>query len=152
MWVVLLLAAPWLPGWAGAALYGIGSFICHQIPERSFSVAGAQLPVCARCLGLYAGSALGAAVLVSRWRLPRGALTTTRRLRRVGVVVAAPTVATVLLEAAGVWSPSNVTRALAGLPLGALVGLVVGNALATLHYDGCAPPRPNGPTPPRPSI
>jgi uncharacterized membrane protein len=29
--------------------------VCHQIPERSFFIAGHKFAVCARCTGLYAG-------------------------------------------------------------------------------------------------
>ena len=45
---------------AAAAVYAAGSLVCHQRPERSFHLAGAQLPVCARCLGLYVGGFVGA--------------------------------------------------------------------------------------------
>ena len=57
--MVLIIAAPflWIP--AAAVMYAAGSFICHQIPERSFHLDGIQLPVCARCFGLYGGGALG---------------------------------------------------------------------------------------------
>ena len=47
------------PGPAAAVAYLLGSQICHQIAERSFHLAGAQLPVCARCTGIYAGFAAG---------------------------------------------------------------------------------------------
>ena len=33
----------------------IGSVVCHQMAERSFILGGKQLPVCARCTGIYAG-------------------------------------------------------------------------------------------------
>lgn len=33
----------------------IGSAVCHQMAERSFILQGQQLPVCARCTGIYAG-------------------------------------------------------------------------------------------------
>ena len=56
-WVALLVAAPLLPAAPAALIYVLGSRICHQISERSFHVDGAQLPVCARCLGIYAGFA-----------------------------------------------------------------------------------------------
>ncbi len=46
--------------------YAIGSLICHQRPERSFHLAGVQLPVCARCLGVYAGVALTSLIAVIR--------------------------------------------------------------------------------------
>ena len=30
-------------------------FRCHQMPERSFFIRGYQLPLCARCTGIYLG-------------------------------------------------------------------------------------------------
>lgn len=33
----------------------IGSAVCHQMAERSFILDGKQLPVCARCTGIYSG-------------------------------------------------------------------------------------------------
>lgn len=33
----------------------IGSAVCHQMAERSFILGGKQLPVCARCTGIYSG-------------------------------------------------------------------------------------------------
>jgi hypothetical protein len=43
--------------------YLVGSLLCHQRPERSFFLWGSQMPVCARCLGIYAGAALAAILL-----------------------------------------------------------------------------------------
>lgn len=152
-WIVCLVAAPVLPGWAGALAYGVGSFICHQIPERSFHLAGFQLPVCARCLGIYVGAAVGAAFVLTRWRSgedPSGSSSAARR--RLAMVAAIPTLVTVVLEMAGLWNPSNLTRAVAGVPLGGIVAFVVVSALATLHYGECAPPRPTVPKPPQRSI
>ena len=44
-------------------IWRIGGYLCHQMPERSFFIRGVQLPVCARCTGVYffffAGLALG---------------------------------------------------------------------------------------------
>ncbi len=66
VWAVLVVAAPWLatvPAVGGdylsASAYAFGALVCHQRPERSFHLAGAQLPVCARCTGLYLSAALG---------------------------------------------------------------------------------------------
>ncbi|MEP6742332.1 MAG: DUF2085 domain-containing protein [bacterium] len=39
-------------------IYRAFSFVCHQIPERSFFIAGHPFAVCARCFGLYAGFTL----------------------------------------------------------------------------------------------
>jgi uncharacterized membrane protein len=37
----------------------VGYAICHQIPERSFHIHGEQLPLCARCTGIYMGAMTG---------------------------------------------------------------------------------------------
>src|SRR5688500_7927608 len=118
--------------------YALGSLVCHQRPERSFHLGVYQLPVCARCLGIYAGAAVGA-LTVSLWR--------GRTRWGLALLAALPTAITVSLEWVGVWFPSNLTRAIAGAPL----GLVVMGALATLHYGECVPPRPTAPSPPPPS-
>ena len=148
-WVALLIAAPVLPGWAGAVVYGVGSLVCHQIPERSFHFAGFQLPVCARCLGIYLGAFAGAGVVWMRAKSaqPRLAIAPAAA-RRLALVTSIPTLLTLVLEIAGIWYPSNITRAVAGFPLGVMVSLVVVSALATLHYDECVPPRPSVPKPP----
>src|SRR5262245_11882327 len=73
-WAAALPAAAWtaaLPQPSTAAylfsllVYGIGSGICHQLPERSFYLWGRQLPVCARCAGIYAGAALTVIVMAA---------------------------------------------------------------------------------------
>jgi len=50
--VVGLFLFPWLAH-EGPAVWGAG--ICHRMVERSFVIAGRQLPLCARCTGLYLG-------------------------------------------------------------------------------------------------
>src|SRR6476646_4561444 len=40
------------------AIYHSFKMLCHQLPERSFFIAGHQFAVCARCTGLYGGFAL----------------------------------------------------------------------------------------------
>src|SRR5215213_1015014 len=46
---------------ASATIYTVGSLVCHQQAVRSFHLWGAQVPVCARCAGLYAGAAIATA-------------------------------------------------------------------------------------------
>lgn len=37
---------------------------CHQMPERSFFVRGYQLPVCARCTGVFLGKFIADIMLI----------------------------------------------------------------------------------------
>jgi len=71
VWLAATIAAPLLatshPTVAGV-LYAIYDRVCHQIPERSFHLAGHPLAVCHRCSGLYLGGLLG---LLAMPRLPR---------------------------------------------------------------------------------
>jgi uncharacterized membrane protein len=48
----------------------VGAAICHRITSRSFVINGRQLPLCARCTGMYLGVALafGTLLLAGRWR------------------------------------------------------------------------------------
>jgi uncharacterized membrane protein len=54
--VTFLLSPPWTV--LGKTRL-VGYAICHQIPERSFHMHGEQLPLCARCTGIYMGALAG---------------------------------------------------------------------------------------------
>jgi uncharacterized membrane protein len=144
-WLALLVITPLAPSSLATLIYAVGSVICHQLPERSFHLAGFQLPVCARCLGIYAGAAAAASIHVlgatiadtARWRLLSPAAA-----RRVFLGSALPTIVTVALEWSGVWFPTNVVRAMAGVVVGAGGALVVMGAVATLNYNECLRRRP----------
>ena len=133
-WAVALATGPLLAESAvglGGLIYAAGSLICHQRPERSFHLGAAQLPVCARCLGLYAGGAMGLLTwtLVSRarrFRWPR------RSAARVLLVSGVPTAVTVASAWLGLGDPANAWRAALAVPLGIAGGLLVG-AVTTDH-------------------
>jgi len=59
----LALAPAWLrahgDGLAALAIFAFFSKLCHQQPDRSFVLFGAPTAVCVRCLGIYAGAAIG---------------------------------------------------------------------------------------------
>jgi uncharacterized membrane protein len=106
-----------------AAIYEVGSLVCHQRPERSFQMWGAQLPVCARCTGLYVGAAVLAVVLGPGGRpFLRDALRHARPLLFLGAV---PTAMTLLYEWTTGDMPSHWIRAAAGFPLGGVVMMVL---------------------------
>jgi len=124
VWLLLIFTAPLtlLHGRAtvvGVIAYQIGALVCHQRPERSFHLVGVQLPVCARCLGLYVS---GAAGLLAAWIWKSRV---TRHARLIFVVAALPIALTVALEWIGAIATTNVQRFLTGLPLGLVAGLVL---------------------------
>jgi hypothetical protein len=111
--------------------YFIGAIVCHQLPERSFHLWSVQLPVCARCTGIYVGAAISALVLTlrgsradadrrvkARGALARGGTAGTAR-RLVLPASALPTLATLVFEWTSGTMPPNWVRALTGLALGA---------------------------------
>ncbi len=113
LWVVAVVFAP-------AVVFPIGHFICHQRPERSFFFHGHQLAVCARCTGLYLGAALAAPLAISLAVPLTGA-----RARGILALAAIPTALTWVLEFAGLVPFSNLSRFLAGLPLGCVAAWLV---------------------------
>jgi uncharacterized membrane protein len=98
------------------AIYGGFSHLCHQIPERSFFIAGHQFAVCARCTGLYAGftaATLCYPLIHSLRRTntpPRGWL----------FLAAVPLAIDFLLGFFGIWENTHLTRLLTGALLGSV--------------------------------
>jgi len=59
LWVFLMILAPLAKANGFTAisspLYHFFSYICHQVPARSFHIEGEQFGVCSRCFGVYFG-------------------------------------------------------------------------------------------------
>jgi uncharacterized membrane protein len=51
----------------------VGYAVCHRLDERSFHMDDRQLPLCARCSGMYLGAVLGVAFLSVRYHRSAGA-------------------------------------------------------------------------------
>ena len=142
LWAVMLVATPYVlahhPRGAGAvaaaAMYVVGGVVCHQQPTRSFYLWDTQMPVCARCSGLYGLAPLSIVLALRRGtrraRPERSrASWSIRAVRMVLLVATIPTVATVGAELAGFLQPTNLARAVSAVPLGVSVAWVVGLAL-----------------------
>lgn len=134
-------------------VYLTGSLLCHQLPERSFHLWGAQMPVCARCTGLYLGAAVAAIAFSVGWRGPAcpPAPVGARRLQPSGrwspqgfalhtarsalVVAVVPTTATLVYEWTTGQAPANWIRAAAGMPIGVVVAWIVCRVHLSLSKD-----------------
>ena len=130
-WALLLPLVPFVASRPhatpiGAALviaaYAIGGVICHQLPERSYHLWTAQMPVCARCAGIYCGAAM-AAIFLSAAPLKRRptSIGDARHVRVILLAAALPTLATLVYEWTTGHMPAHSIRAAAGAPLGATV-------------------------------
>ena len=56
----------------------VGYAVCHRIDGRSFHIGNVQMPLCARCTGIYLGVLLGVALMVVAGRWRAGALSPMR--------------------------------------------------------------------------
>jgi hypothetical protein len=151
-WACWLAAAPALAAathsgavaWAAAITYRAGAIICHQQDLRSLHVGGVRMPVCARCFGLYAGGALGAA-LAAAWMLARRRPANRplrlplSRWRWAAVACGMPTAAAWALEhLAGLTVPGT-ARAMLAIPLGAAIAAIVTLWAGGAAFDDTAP-------------
>lgn len=114
------------------AIYAPFGTLCHQLPERSFFIAGHKLAVCARCTGLYAGFAL--ATLLYPFVKP---------LRRVSTpspkwlfLAAVPMAIDVSLTLFGIWENTHSSRLFTGLLLGGVAVFYVMPGVAELSLRG----------------
>jgi uncharacterized membrane protein len=117
-------AARTAPGWPAVVfvVYGIGRVVCHQLPQRSFFLQAHQMPVCARCTGLYAGAAAAALAAAASGKAGSDSA---RQSRLLLLVAALPTVATLGYEWMTGDMPGNALRAAAGFPLGAAIAWLI---------------------------
>jgi uncharacterized membrane protein len=99
-----------------STIYKVFSYVCHQIPERSFHLAGQQFAVCSRCTGLYAGFAVAALV----YPLTRSLTRTDTPRRRWLILAAVPLLIDFSLTYFGVWENTHLSR----FSTGALLGTV----------------------------
>jgi hypothetical protein len=152
--------AAWSLSALAFVVYAVGGLICHQLPERSFHLWSVQMPVCARCTSIYVGGAIASLVRYAasgfpprfRWGhaldfargrpsadLAAGSRPSSRtrvRLpapRRILLLAALPTAATLLVEWTTGQMPANWIRALAGFPIGAAVVWVIVEAPAAMR-------------------
>ena len=93
------------------------SYLCHQIPARSFYFAEHPLAVCSRCTGIYAGFLLGV-IVYPIVRSLRSAETPERKWL---FIAALPLAIDFFLEFLGIWQNTHSSRFFTGALLGSVV-------------------------------
>lgn len=120
--VAAVLAVPYLfthnLAAIGFALQRAFALICHQRPERSFWIYGMPVAVCARCLGIYVGAAIGLLLLTSH-----------RAAVNFFAAIVALNLLDALAEFAGLHGNWSGARFLLGVLLGAAGGLLISSSL-----------------------
>ncbi|MFQ5435344.1 MAG: DUF2085 domain-containing protein [Anaerolineae bacterium] len=126
--------------WAGYA-------VCHRITERSFTINGRQLPLCARCTGMYLGVTLVFVVMALSGRLRRSEFPPLRVLLIlvgfIGVmgIDGINSYSHFFPDAPHLYEPKNWLRLLTGMGTGLTMGVFIFPALAQTvwkRWDGRA--------------
>ncbi|HEV2716589.1 MAG TPA: DUF2085 domain-containing protein [Terriglobales bacterium] len=118
--IALIIAAPLAQAFAhpqvASSIYKWFSFVCHQMPERSFYLAGCQFAVCSRCTGLYSGFA--GAVLFYPVVRPLKSIDAPRRIWL--ILAAVPLAIDFSLGYFAIWPNTHLSRFATGALLGSV--------------------------------
>ena len=104
------------------------SYLCHQIPARSFFLAEHPLAVCSRCTGIYAGFLLGVIV----YPIVRSLRSTATPERKWLFIAAIPLAIDLSLELLGIWHNTHGSRFVTGALLGSVVVFYIAPGLIEL--------------------
>ncbi len=102
-------------------VYRAFSYVCHQIPERSFFIAGHPFAVCARCFGIYSGFATAAII----YPLLRSLRSTQTPDRKWLFIAAAPMAIDFSIEFFGFGHNTHFSRFSTGALLGSVAILFI---------------------------
>ena len=97
-------------------IYGAFGALCHQIPERSYFIAGHKFAVCSRCTGVYAGFAF----TLLLYPLLRSLKTTATPPLNLLVLAALPLIVDFSVTFFGFWENTHTSRLLTGALLGSV--------------------------------
>ena len=97
--------------------------LCHGRVERCLELFGAPMPLCARCVGIYAGMLLG---ILAFWAVP---LLREKVMRGVAFAAVTPLAIDGLTQATGLRESTNELRIATGLIAGLAFGLWILSAV-----------------------
>lgn len=114
-----------------STIYKAFSYLCHQIPERSFHIGQNKFAVCSRCTGLYAGFAFATIAMPLVRSLKR---TDTPRIIWLLLSVV-PLAIDFGLTYFGVWQNNHFTRVTTGGLFGAVAAIYLVPGLIELSSN-----------------
>lgn len=97
--------------------------MCHGIPERCIELFGVPMPICARCVGIYAGMLAG---LIAFWLVP---FVRQRVMRTAAILAVMPLAIDGLTQLAGLRESTNPLRLATGIIAGLAFGMWVLSAV-----------------------
>jgi len=137
-----------------AFIYAFGDLNCHQKHERSWTINGNQMPVCARDVGIFFGLALGGWWFsrkgLNRWTMRDSFLTLfpddiiaplytkDRRLMAmftIGVLFCLPVVLDGGIQAISAYESVNPLRLATGIPFGFIIGWYLCASISSKPID-----------------
>jgi uncharacterized membrane protein len=121
---VAILSASTLCAWAiahGASMRWriLFRIMCHGIPERCLYLFGVPMPICARCVGIYAGLIAG---LIAFWLLP---MVTEKAMRIAAFIAVTPLAIDGLTQLARLRESTNPLRLATVIAAGFAFGMWV---------------------------
>lgn len=143
MGLAIALTAVWLfltpEGLLGKA-DAVGYAICHRISVRSFHIHGRQLPLCARCSGMFAGAMLGLIYQIAQGRkgkMPPTLVMVIFGLLALAWVLDGANSFTMLVPGIpSVYETQNWTRLITGTGMGlALSAILLPSFIQTVYVD-----------------
>ena len=136
--IVAPVAAAGAHGALAQGIYGAFGTLCHQMPERSYFIAGYKFAVCSRCTGLYAGFAF----TLLLYPFIRSLRTTVTPPRSLLLLAAIPLLIDFSVTLFGFWENTHTSRLLTGALLGSVTVFYVmpGIAELSLRHSRTAQP------------
>lgn len=101
----------------------LGSYVCHQLPDRTLSIGNHLLPLCSRCTGIYSGFFIGISYQ----------FITNRQVNQIPsfitMTISSSLIFVMIFEAVGgklqLWELSNQGKLLVGLLCGSSLSVIV---------------------------
>jgi uncharacterized membrane protein len=140
-WLLLIVVSPVLAanGQSGISspIYSFFSYICHQMPERSFFLEGHSFAVCSRCFGVYFGLLAGI-LAYPFWRGIDAIEPLPRKWLLLSIV---PMGIDWSLTVFGIWENTHATRLITGTILGVACATYILPALVEIARNFSGPRR-----------